>query len=286
MPGRGPRLTSVFVLGIALVPAGTGQAAAQGGSWTRAMSNDMLRSEIADDTRRLDNCQLTLDIWRTYERRLRDGTLVAVPGDRETVFMTRTALRGSLQRHVMRTIIARFAASGDFDALRGLADAALINSMAAQLEREVIAKSNEYADKRIAMVAEIEADIQKLEARLESYESELRRRAIAAARAEGGEAPAEDRRLAEVRGLSARRRALGEELERTRLAGAWVADHHFQVGTLIGNSRTWDALNAVEVLMRDYARCYATWNTDREAVAAAARAGRYPTPGDRIGGPQ
>jgi len=83
--------------------------------------------------------------------------------------------------------------------------------------------------------------------------------------------------------LSAQKKALGDELNRVRLEGRWTADHHSQVGTFVGNAKTSAALDATERLMREYAACYATKNADTANIQEAARAGRYPTPGDRIG---
>jgi hypothetical protein len=83
--------------------------------------------------------------------------------------------------------------------------------------------------------------------------------------------------------VSARRRAMGEELNRVRLEGRWSPDHHYQVGMHLGNTRTSAGLDAIEVLIRDYSACYATKNTDTARIQEAAKAGRYPTSGDRIG---
>ncbi len=83
--------------------------------------------------------------------------------------------------------------------------------------------------------------------------------------------------------VEARKKALGQELERIRLAGRWSADYHYQVGVWLGNARTPEQVDAVETLMYDYAACYDTSNAERDRIGAAARAGRYRNPGDRIG---
>jgi hypothetical protein len=82
--------------------------------------------------------------------------------------------------------------------------------------------------------------------------------------------------------LAARKKAVGDELNRVRIEGRWSPDHHYQVGTFIGNARTGAALGAIEALIRDYAGCYATKNAAADRIQAAARAGQYPTPGDRV----
>jgi hypothetical protein len=83
--------------------------------------------------------------------------------------------------------------------------------------------------------------------------------------------------------LAARKKAMGEELNRVRMEGRWSPDHHMQVGTFLVNARTSAGLDAIDILIRDYAACYARKNTDTDAIQEAAKAGRYPTPGDRIG---
>ena len=76
---------------------------------------------------------------------------------------------------------------------------------------------------------------------------------------------------------------MGEELNRVRTEGRWSPDHHYQVGTFLGNAKTSAGLDAIDILIRDYSACYARKNTDTAAIQEAAKAGRYPTPGDRIG---
>jgi hypothetical protein len=83
--------------------------------------------------------------------------------------------------------------------------------------------------------------------------------------------------------LSARKKALSQELERLRLAGRWSPDHHYQVGVWLGNASTSAQLDAIEILINDYAACYERSNTERDRIGEAARAGRYRTPGERIG---
>jgi hypothetical protein len=93
----------------------------------------------------------------------------------------------------------------------------------------------------------------------------------------GGESPRVDNRR-----LSERKVSLGLDLDRIRKAGNWSADHHYQVGMLIGFAKTFEELEIVEKLMRDYAACYDTKNLRRAAVLANARAGMYKTGGERI----
>ena len=83
--------------------------------------------------------------------------------------------------------------------------------------------------------------------------------------------------------VSARKKALGQELERIRLAGRWSPDHHYQVGVWLGNCKTSAQLDGIETLIYDYAACYEQSNAERDRVAAATKAGRYRTPGERIG---
>jgi hypothetical protein len=56
-------------------------------------------------------------------------------------------------------------------------------------------------------------------------------------------------------GLDEFKKRLGKELDQVRLAGAWSADHHFQVGTLIAIAKTFAAADAARQLMNDYAAC-------------------------------
>ena len=83
--------------------------------------------------------------------------------------------------------------------------------------------------------------------------------------------------------IAARRKALGQELERLRVAGNWNPDHHYQVGVWLGNAANSLQLDAVETLMYDFDACYRIYNAERARISDAAKAGRYATPGDRIG---
>jgi hypothetical protein len=99
---------------------------------------------------------------------------------------------------------------------------------------------------------------------------------VAAGAAAAPPAPAERQELA------ARKKTMGDELNRVRIEGRWSADHHLQVGTFLGNAQTPAGLDAIDILIRDYSACYARKNTDTAGIQEAAKTGRYPTPGDRI----
>jgi len=83
--------------------------------------------------------------------------------------------------------------------------------------------------------------------------------------------------------VEARKKALGQELERIRLAGRWSPDHHYQVGIWLGNCRDNRQLDGIETLIYDYAACYDTLNSQRDRISETAKAGRYRNPGERIG---
>jgi len=250
----------------ALVPFGARQAAAQ--------TDEGLRTDIGVTRHRLSVLEATLIIVRSYEAEMRAGSRVAVAGGGNPVFMTRAALRGSLQRRVIQAAVSEWTRNGDYESLAVLADAARIRSTVDELEREALEESDAFFNDWVRKKAAIEAEMDFNRGLLQRLEDELRRGTGGGAAAPPPGGTWED--------LRARKRALGLELDNIRKAGQWLADHHMQVGTLIGNALTSAQLNRTETLMHDYEECYRKKNTDRAAVLEAARAGRYPTPSDRI----
>jgi len=203
---------------------------------------------------------------RSLEGELRDGSLVAVVRKTRVDYVERAALRESLRFEVVRTALTESVSKADPDSIGTLGDEAFVSSAASALEREIVAESNAHRET-------ISRDRARIEERIRQLREEL-------ARLEGGARPQappvpED--------LTARKRAMGEELNRVRTEGRWSPDHHYQVGVFLGNARTSAGLDAIEVLIRGYAACYATKNADNDRVQQATKAGRYPTPGDRIG---
>lgn len=83
--------------------------------------------------------------------------------------------------------------------------------------------------------------------------------------------------------LAARKKVISAEVNRVRIERRWSPDHHYQVGTLLGNAKTLTGVDAIEVLMRDHAACYARKNSETDRIQEAARAGQYPTPDQRVG---
>jgi hypothetical protein len=219
--------------------------------------------------RALSIAEADLAMLKSYKKQMQDGTYVAIErqGTDDVVFMRRDTLRGSLQRYVIQSLVVAVADAGEMTVLRQLADPRFVNSMVADLERDVLEQSNAYLPRLQRRIDVLEQSAARLRDYMRTEDARLRA-------SPGGQ---------EILDLSERKKHLGVELERIRRAGDWIADHHFQVGTLIAGARTSVILDAAERLMRDYASCYFKRNADRQRIADAARAGRYPTPGDRIG---
>lgn len=302
MNPRTPRLSAL--LGMLALVAGAGQdvALAQNQAQPRPASapktlaqvraeRDALRAKAEAVTYDLDKLDAWIRLGEACERDLREGFRAAVVGDKRTVFMERSAFRGSVQRHVMQSIMAEFARTGDYGVLRRLADAGLLKEMMARLEEDALRKSEAYRQK---LAADLDAQRhrsvrlwdRKSSLRLQIQRLNERETELAAAdpnsgglpRDPLGRWPAVDR---DVYRLSDRKEALGLRLDEIRKAGNWSADHHFQVGTFIGVAKTFQELDLTGTLMNRYAGCYDTKNLRRAAVLANARTGMY-TPGERI----
>jgi len=297
-------LLRAAALGIAAfaVAAGASPALAQPQARpaTAAKTLPELRAERAALSARSDalsNERDKLNAWimmgAIYSRDLGARTRVAVGGDKGTVLMERSALRGSLQRHVLRWTMAEFARTGDKTDLRVLTDVRAFNDEVEALEAEALRESEAYRRK---LDAEVEAYRDRadrlwlLQLRLLQQIEQVEDRMKQLAHAAGNPAaPSPEPSLAwpavDQAGLSLseRKRILGVDLEDIRRAGNWSPDHHFQVGTFIGVARTFQELAITETLMGQYAACYEKKNADRATVQANARAGMYRTPGERIG---
>ena len=72
------------------------------------------------------------------------------------------------------------------------------------------------------------------------------------------------------------------ELDVVRKRENWDVRDHGVVKTRFEGARTIARLNQVLALQNDYSSCYQDWNAKNARIAAAAKAGRYRTPGDRI----
>jgi hypothetical protein len=239
-----------------------------------------------------DQLRAFLSLGETYERDLRQGRLVAVVGDKRIVFMERSALRRSLQRHVFVWTVEEFANSFDYRELHRLEDAEGLKKLIVDLEADALRQSEAYRQRLAADITAQLARYARLWDRQESLRLKIRQledRASELERADFSRGvvtpdpsrpwPAVDKyglRLSELK------QVLGVELDQIRKAGNWSADHHFQVGTLIGSAKSFDELRVTERLMRDYADCYGRKNLRRAVVLANARTGMYKTPGERI----
>jgi hypothetical protein len=133
---------------------------------------DELRSKFDAVRYECDKLRAWISLGETYERDLREGRLVAVVGDERTVFMERSALRRSLQRHVFVWTVEEFANSLDYRELRRLEDAEALKQLIAALEADALRQSDEY---RRTIAANLEAQLLRLQRNWERQES-LRRR--------------------------------------------------------------------------------------------------------------
>jgi hypothetical protein len=300
MNARTPRWLALLGM-LALMAGGAGLALAQGQAKPAPASEP---GTLADVTRRIADLNKSIEAalyesskvetWITLgearEAELRAGRRVAVGEGSRTVFMDRAVLNQSLLRHVTQSIIDEAASEGDNDLLGLAADAGLLKEMVRELERDALEKSEEY---RRALTGELDAQRARLSsvfarrarlarevAPLEDLEAELERAEVA----RGGVLPQEAARQSARSSydLQYAKQVLGERLESARKAQNWSADHHFQVGMLIGYARTFQELALTSTLMREYAGCYETMNLRRAAVLANARTGMYKTPGERI----
>jgi len=238
----------------------------------------------------LDQLEVAIKLVEAREAELREGRRVALVGENRTVFMDRAAFNRSLLRHVTQSIIDEAASKGDAGALGLAADADLLKEMVRTLERDALRESENYRQwlmLDLAGFSRRENVVRTREWRLQSEIERLaeqRDRLEAEQAAREGRAPAV-RNPADVSsypaGLSNGKAFFGGKLEELRKAGNWSADHHFQVGTLIGVAKTLNELYSAARMMYEYAACYDTKNLRRAAVLANARTGMY-TPGERI----
>ncbi len=248
---------------------------------------------LADLKRQVDETNYTLDqvrmaIWlfEARQEELKAGRRVAVVGDSRTVFMDTPAMRASLRRHVLQWTMGEFRRTGNYALLKDLGDADVIKRRAAELEADVLNESKNY----LQWLENNLVEARRREARFWEHHRSLwiniNRVAEARTRLGGGEAG--EPRLPGGRDdidsdmLSDQKALLGDVLNMERSAGNWSADHHMQVGTLIGVARTLQELNLTRDLMNDYVACYDTKNRRRAEVLANARTGMFKTAGERI----
>lgn len=287
---------SVFLVALVLAAGGAGLARAQ----TQAQPEttrppapksveeaDQLLAELqgqADATLyESDRVSMAGQLLEARQAELKSGSRVAVEGDSRTVFMDTPAMRASLRRHVLQWTMAEFKRTGDYALLRDLGDADAIKRRAAELEADVLEESENYRQWLAISIQDVVRRKNKLMERYISIWGHIHRvREERARLAETQGLPVGRYKYDHARTLSELKGQLGEALDEKRKAGNWSADHHMQVGTLIGVARTVQDLGLIEGLMLEYAGCYDTKNLRRAEVLANARTGMYKTPGDRI----
>lgn len=301
-----PRILQLAsLLGMLVLVAGVGtdvalaqnQANPRPASTARTLAD--VRKQIDDLNKRVQTIVYDsdrLDAWirlgEAREAELRDLRRVAVVEDgKPTVFMDRSAVRQSLLRHVTQAIIEA-AGAGDVNKLSLAADAGLLKEMVARLEEDVLRESETFRQKLAADLVAQRARAGRLDESMnrawrQINELELRVAELKWAELDRGGVVRESLDTQAFftnlpRVSSGFKEWLGMELDRIRTAGNWSADHHFQVGTLIGVAKTNEELDLTNTLMKKYAACYNTKNLRRAAVLANARAGMYASPGDRI----
>jgi hypothetical protein len=275
------------------------QAAPRTTTSPQATAGRVLSPDFDQLARALDRANYNLDLTDAWirlgearEADLREGRMVAVVGEKRTVFIDRSALRRSLQRTMIQTTAADFTRDGDYASLRDLGDAAAWKRIVDELESDVLRESENYRQwiesdlirsrrdrEQIAkFLSDAKASFDALADRWDSEEQWLARRQ--------GREPRQYARAADLgtypQDLRQAKEQMGKRLDDIRKAGNWIADHHFQVGTLIGLARTVEELSVVEKLMRDYAACYDTRNLAIGVVRVNNDAKLYPTPGDRV----
>jgi hypothetical protein len=291
---------SALLVALVLVAGGSGLALEQAQNQPAPASAPRTLADVAskiDDLYKRVEAVLyaedVLDAWirlaEAREAELNAGRRVAVVGDNRTVFMDRAAFNQSLLRHVTQSIIDEAASEkGDPRALGLAADADLLKEMVRALERVALAKSEEYLRALAADIADQIARKYDLMGRRYELLGEIGELVALEARLERAEAnwggvPRPARTSARNSfDLGSSKEFLGRDLDELRKAQNWSADHHMQVGTLIGVARTMEELYAAARLVVDYGRCYDTKNLRRAAVLANARTGMYKTPGERI----